>query len=552
MGGGESNAPPLHYGAQWGRTDPAPAPLSLLPHRHRFLAGLVQGGELGVLAGELGDEVFHQAHDLLFGGALARGKDQLLYGGLEVAGVRAGAHGGDFDLGVVGFLVVLVFVEQLLVELFAGAQAGMDDFDVLAGGQAGHLDHAAGEVDDFDGLAHVEDVDLAAFAHGAGFEHELAGLGDGHEKAAHFGVGDGDGLPPLYLLAENRDDGAVGAEHVAEAGGDEAGGVARLVVEGLHVDLGDALRGAHDVAGVDDFVGGDHDEFVGLVLGGKVGDVFGAQHIGFDGFFRELLHDGHVLVGGSVENVVGLVGLEQQLHAVVVAYVAQDRQEGAVLDFLLQGKVDVGHGGLGDIDADDLPGLVFEQLADDLPADGARAAGDHDAAAAYRGTDGLVVELYGRAVEQVFEADVPQLAEIELVVDPGFGGGHLHDLDVVLQAFVDEGHPAVFGELPDGDDGDLDVVALDDFLKVAFGVEHPDAVQKTAVDGHVVVEERHDAVVVGDILPQHVVQQRPHFARPEYHRIEVGALGPRTQVVHEQADTDPHAVGNAEQQDVVD
>ncbi len=78
---------------------------------------------------------------------------------------------GDADAGVVGREGVLGVGEDFLVELFAGSQAAVDDLDVLAGFEAGELDHAVGEVADLDGFAHVEDVDLVAGGHGRGFHH---------------------------------------------------------------------------------------------------------------------------------------------------------------------------------------------------------------------------------------------------------------------------------------------------------------------------------------------------------------------------------------------
>lgn len=54
----------------------------------------------------------------------------------------------------------LVAIEQLLVELLAGAQAGERDLDVLVRAQAGEPDHLARDIDDPDRLTHVENEDL--------------------------------------------------------------------------------------------------------------------------------------------------------------------------------------------------------------------------------------------------------------------------------------------------------------------------------------------------------------------------------------------------------
>ena len=92
----------------------------------------------------------------------------------------------DADLGVRRGLHVLALDPQLLEELLARTQAGEDDLDVLAGPEAAERDQLLGQVHDLDRLAHVEDEDLAALAHGGGLEDQLAGLRDGHEVALHL------------------------------------------------------------------------------------------------------------------------------------------------------------------------------------------------------------------------------------------------------------------------------------------------------------------------------------------------------------------------------
>jgi|688.fasta_scaffold492866_2 hypothetical protein len=67
---------------------------------------------------------------------------------------------------------------------------------------ARQLHHAAGQVDDFDGLAHVQHKHIAALPHGTGLNHQLRSLGDGHEVAVDFGMRRGDGATVFDLLAE--------------------------------------------------------------------------------------------------------------------------------------------------------------------------------------------------------------------------------------------------------------------------------------------------------------------------------------------------------------
>ena len=122
-----------------------------------------------------------------------------------------------------GGLGVLGVGEDFLVELLARTESGVFDLDVLADLEAGERDHLPGEVVDLDGFAHVEGEYLIALGQGHGLHDEAAGLGNGHEVAGDAGIGDRDGAAFLDLLAETRDDGAVGAEDVAEARGDELG-----------------------------------------------------------------------------------------------------------------------------------------------------------------------------------------------------------------------------------------------------------------------------------------------------------------------------------------
>lgn len=62
------------------------------------------------------------------------------------------------------------------------------------------------------------------------------------------------------LLAETRDDGAVGAEDISETGGDELGSALLLAgfdgkAKGLDIDFGKTFGAAHDIGRVDCLVG---------------------------------------------------------------------------------------------------------------------------------------------------------------------------------------------------------------------------------------------------------------------------------------------------------
>ena len=114
---------------------------------------------------------------------LDRGRDRVEIDGFELS---------DIDLGVAGAIHLFGIEAELLKELFAGSCSGEDDGDILFG-LAAELDEIPCEIDDLDGLAHIEDEDFAVLPHSPGLHDELAGFGDGHEIAHHVGVRDRDG-----------------------------------------------------------------------------------------------------------------------------------------------------------------------------------------------------------------------------------------------------------------------------------------------------------------------------------------------------------------------
>ena len=243
-------------------------------------------------------------------------------------GQEAGAGAEDF--GVVGGDDVLAGEEHLLVELLARPHPGELDLDVGPDLEAGEADEVRGQVDDFDRLPHVQDEDFAAPPQGARLEDELDRLRDGHEEAAHFGVGDRYGAARANLAHEGRDDTAPAPENVSKANGDEF----PVVFGGGVLDdlFGQPFGGPHDAGGADGFVGGDEDEVLDVGRHGGVGDVTGANDVVGDGLDDVVLHEGDVLVGGGVEDGVGAEVGEDVEDALPVADVRDDGDEGDVAE----------------------------------------------------------------------------------------------------------------------------------------------------------------------------------------------------------------------------
>ena len=103
----------------------------------------------------MGDQAFQS-----FPVVVLTGHGELIENPLEDADID-GARGGKEDAIDGSRQPLLLVIEQLLVQLLAGAQADDLYFDVEIRPQAGQPDQPAGDVDDLDRVAHVEDEDPA-------------------------------------------------------------------------------------------------------------------------------------------------------------------------------------------------------------------------------------------------------------------------------------------------------------------------------------------------------------------------------------------------------
>ena len=383
-------------------------------------------------------------------------------GGLVV--IFAGPGHLDFRIG--GREGTLAVIEHLLVELLSVAESGELDFHI---GSSGKLDHALGQIHDLHRLAHVEDEDFPALAHGAGLENQFAGLRDEHEEADDVRMGDGDRTAVRYLLLEDRDHAAVGAEDIAEAGGHELGhalDLARLdgLAEALAVDFADSLAAAHHVGRIHGLVGGYHHEFLRAVLDGQVGDDPGAVDIVLDSYGRVVLHHRNVLVGSCMEDVFRPVFSEYLLH---VPLVGNAGDNGEIIDvgvFPGHHKPDVVHRRLGLVDENHPGWLEPGHLADHLGADRAGRSGDEDAFSGQQGPYGIHVHLDLVPRKEVFHVHFMQLAMAQGVVlaVPFLGRRHHHDLDAGIDELVH--HLLVLAEavtLERRHEQDLDALGLE-------------------------------------------------------------------------------------------
>jgi hypothetical protein len=108
--------------------------------------------------------------------------------------------------------VALPRAEQLLVQLLAGRESGVDD--VAWPGRL--LDHLPGHLGDPHRLAHLQHERLAVAADRRRLDDELHRLLDGHEVPGDVRVGHRDRAAGRDLGAERGEHRAAAAEHVAE------------------------------------------------------------------------------------------------------------------------------------------------------------------------------------------------------------------------------------------------------------------------------------------------------------------------------------------------
>jgi hypothetical protein len=344
------------------------------------------------------------------------------------------------------------------VQLLAGADADELDRDVALRLPAREPDHVVREVHDLHRLAHVEHEDVAALADRPGLDDELYGLRDGHEVALHVRVRDRDRPAPGDLAPEERDDAARGAEHVAEADGDEARAVRPARRGGLDQPLAEGLRLAEHVLRSHRLVGGDEHEALHAALGGDLGDDPRANDVVSHRLERVRLHERDVLVGGRVEDDIGAVAVEEppDLHPVLdVGEHGYGRREAPLV---LQLALDRHERVLGVLHEDDLRGAERGDLAAELGADRAARAGHEDRRAGDVGRDRGHVEVDGVAAEHVLDLHLAQLLEeVEVARDQLVDARQrLHRHAGVAAG----GHDPLADVAGGGRDGDDDLVRL--------------------------------------------------------------------------------------------
>ena len=458
----------------------------------------------------------------------------------------------DVNELVVGFRKALFGHELLFIELLAGAEAGIDDFNIHIRLEAGKADHVAGQGIDLHRGAHVQDEDLAPVGIGAGQHHEAHGLGDGHEVADDIRVGDRDRAALLNLLPEDGNDGTVGAQDVAETDGDELGfyvaeDLPRAVliracltqmgkqlrnlggasgldlgVEGLDHHLTEALGSAHDVGGVHGLVGGDQDKALTAMHHGGIGRLVGADGVVLDGLTGAVFHEGDVLVGRSVIDDLGMILLKDLEDTPAVADGADQDHKVQVRILFAQFQLD----GVGvvfvDIEDDELLRVMARDLAAELRADAPATAGDEDDLSVNKVEYLAQIRRNGFAAQKVLDGDVPEFRDRDLIVHQLIHAGeHLH-FAAGLVAYAEDLLPIFAGHTGHGEE-DLRHLILRDILEDRLS----SADDGHALDGAVplvgVVVDDADGNIVYLVRGLHVTEDHPSgLSRADDHDAATG------------------------------
>ncbi|MCY1243735.1 hypothetical protein D9M72_567640 [compost metagenome] len=100
--------------------------------------------------------------------------------------------------------------QELFVELLTGPQSGHLEFDIairrmfVTDRAPRKLHQPTSEVDDPHRLTHIEHKDITALRHRARLNHQLGGLGNGHEIARDVSMRQRDWAARLDLLSKQR------------------------------------------------------------------------------------------------------------------------------------------------------------------------------------------------------------------------------------------------------------------------------------------------------------------------------------------------------------
>ena len=279
------------------------------------------------------------------------------------------------------------------------------------------------------------------------------------------------GTARFDLLFEQRNDGTVRSQHIAETHGNKFC-VFALTADGLHDHLAQTLGGAHNVGRIDSLVCGDLHENIRAILVRTAGNVQSAEHVVLDGLVRACLHERNVLMRRRIEYDLRPVLCKDVLHFAAVTNAADEDKQIEARYIAQQFLLNIVCVVLVDIEDDELFGFMGRDLTAELAPDGAASARHQH----HTPLDGL--------------QDLPQI-DFHLLAAEKIGdlhGTHLFDHRFARDELIDAGQdldlaPCRDTDLMDpvdlrlergghGDEDLLDVVFLGDARDVLRAADH--------------------------------------------------------------------------------
>ena len=110
------------------------------------------------------------------------------------------------DLGMMSRSNIHALIGEFFEQLFSRTQPGKLNPDVLVGHTTGEFNQLTGQIQNFDGFAHIQQEYLATLALGGALENQSDGLRNGHEVTHHVRVCDFDWAAGGNLFGEDWND----------------------------------------------------------------------------------------------------------------------------------------------------------------------------------------------------------------------------------------------------------------------------------------------------------------------------------------------------------
>ena len=214
-----------------------------------------------------------------------------------------------------------------------------------------------------------------------------------------------------------------------------------------------------------------------MVSAGSLSYIEGSQHIVFNRLVRAVLHQRHMLVRCCMVHDLRPVRFEDILDPLLVPHRSDQYFQIKVRIVLLQLQLYLIGIVLIDIDDDQLLRVMQGDLPADLASDGAAPAGHKDDLAADVSVDLFHMQVHRLPSQQVFDTDVPEHGDVDLLVDHLVDARQHLDLACGILADFQQFPPLLIFQGRNGDDDLFDIVLLRHIRDGLFASHDGDSLQ---------------------------------------------------------------------------